>query len=484
MGNCFQTRSKVDNCRSSQATSGASKLPKRESFSASSSVIKADSGKSVPGSRFAAKTESDILSSPHLKAFTFTELKNATRNFCLDNLIGEGGFGYVYKGWMVEQTLVAARPGYGMVVAVKKLKPEGFQGHKEWLSEVNYLGQLHHPNLVKLIGYCLEEENRLLVYEYLSKGSLENHLFRRGARPLSWALRIRVAIDTARGLSFLHDSEQPVIYRDFKASNILLDSEFNAKLSDFGLAKAGPVGDNSHVSTQVMGTQGYAAPEYIATGRLTARCDVYSFGVVLLELLSGLRAVDRTKIGVEENLVDWAKPYLSDRRRLFRIMDAKLQGQYPQRAAYTVALLALQCVSEAKVRPRMADVLSALEQLPTLSSPRGVPASPHSEAQAVASLIPKSPLRKSYPTSPANMPHRGSSLPVEMKSSSHVKSPQERQSFEMKSAHNVKSSKELQLFEMKSPSLVKSPQEELLSEMRTPRHVKSLPSGKKSLHHL
>ncbi|EOY21781.1 Serine/threonine-protein kinase NAK, expressed, putative [Theobroma cacao] len=514
MGNCFRTRSKVDNSLSSQATSGrhvksliagnyfslsgASKLPNRENFSASSSVIKADSGKSVPGSLSAAKTESDILSSPHLKAFTFTELKNATRNFRLDNLIGEGGFGYVYKGWMVEQTLVAARPGYGMVVAVKKLKPEGFQGHKEWLSEVNYLGQLHHPNLVKLIGYCLEEENRLLVYEYLSKGSLENHLFRNvclsikfeavvisgGARPLSWAMRIRVAIDTARGLSFLHDSEQPVIYRDFKASNILLDSEFNAKLSDFGLAKAGPVGDNSHVSTQVLGTQGYAAPEYIATGRLTARCDVYSFGVVLLELLSGRRAVDTTKIGVEENLVDWAKPYLSDRRKLFRIMDIKLQGQYPQRAAYTVALLALQCISEAKVRPRMADVLSALEQLPTLSSPRVVHAAPHSEAQAVASPIPKSPLRKSYPTSPANMPYRGSSLPVETKSSSHVKSPQERQSFETKSAHNVKSSQELQQFEMKSPSLVKSPQEELSSEMRSPRHVKSLPSGKKSPHYL
>ncbi|KAK6249950.1 hypothetical protein SCA6_003955 [Theobroma cacao] len=461
MGNCFRTRSKVDNSLSSQATSGASKLPNRENFSASSSVIKADSGKSVPGSLSAAKTESDILSSPHLKAFTFTELKNATRNFRLDNLIGEGGFGYVYKGWMVEQTLVAARPGYGMVVAVKKLKPEGFQGHKEWL-----------------VGFFRHHVNFLLLLENFLGSCIG------GARPLSWAIRIRVAIDTARGLSFLHDSEQPVIYRDFKASNILLDSEFNAKLSDFGLAKAGPVGDNSHVSTQVLGTQGYAAPEYIATGRLTARCDVYSFGVVLLELLSGRRAVDTTKIGVEENLVDWAKPYLSDRRKLFRIMDIKLQGQYPQRAAYTVALLALQCISEAKVRPRMADVLSALEQLPTLSSPRVVHATPHSEAQAVASPIPKSPLRKSYPTSPANMPYRGSSLPVETKSSSHVKSPQERQSFETKSAHNVKSSQELQQFEMKSPSLVKSPQEELSSEMRSPRHVKSLPSGKKSPHHL
>ncbi|XVF09112.1 hypothetical protein REPUB_Repub07fG0063000 [Reevesia pubescens] len=445
---------------------GAAKLPNRDHLSASSTLIKADCEKSVPGGRSAARTESDILSSPHLKAFRFTELKNATKNFHSDNLIGEGGFGYVYKGWMDEQTLVAARTRCGMVVAVKKLKPEGFQGHKEWLSEVNYLGQLHHPNLVKLIGYCLEDENRLLVYEYLSKGSLENHLFRRGTQPLSWAIRIRVAIDAARGLSFLHDSEQPVIYRDFKASNILLDSEFNAKLSDFGLAKAGPTGDHSHVSTQVLGTKGYAAPEYIATGRLTARCDVYSFGVVLLELLSGRRAVDKTKIGVEENLVEWAKPYLGDRRKLFRIMDTKLEGQYPQRAAYSVALLALQCISEAKVRPRMSEVLSTLEQLPTfpsLGSPIDVGRSSQSEAQGVASPIPKSPLRKSYPASPANMGHRGPSLPFEMKYSSHVKSPRGGQPFEVK-----------------YPGSVQSRQEQVSSEMRSPHHVKSLPSGMKS----
>ncbi|XVF54278.1 hypothetical protein PTKIN_Ptkin05aG0168000 [Pterospermum kingtungense] len=405
----------------------ATELPNRDHLSASSGLVEAESG-NLPGSSSPVRTESDILSSPHLKAFTYAELKSAARNFRSDNLIGEGGFGYVYKGWMDKQTLVAARPGYGMVVAVKILKPEGFQGHKEWLSEINYLGQLHHPNLVKLIGFCLEDENRLLVYEYLPKGSLENHLFRRGAEPLLWRTRIKVAIDAARGLSFLHDSEQPVIYRDFKTSNILLDSEFNAKLSDFGLAKAGPTGDHSHVSTRVLGTQGYAAPEYIATGRLTARCDVYSFGVVLLELLSGRRAVDKTMVGVDANLVDWAKPYLSNRRKLFRIMDTKLEGKYPQRAAYNVAVLALQCIGEAKVRPRMAEVLSALENLPTMSSRISNSivddggSSSHSEIQALGSPIPRSP-------SPANMPQRhrdkASSLPFEMKSStcSPVKSP-------------------------------------------------------------
>ncbi|KAJ7943509.1 Protein kinase [Quillaja saponaria] len=362
MGNCLGSSAKVDTAQSSQTTYGISKTS-RSSVPSSftiSSYIDNSSASSLPTPR----SEGEILSSPNLKSFSFNELKNATRNFRPDSLLGEGGFGYVFKGWIDEHGFTAAKPGSGTVVAVKKLKPEGFQGHKEWLTEVNYLGQLHHPNLVKLIGYCLEGENRLLVYEFMPKGSLENHLFRRGPQPLPWSVRMKVAIAAARGLSFLHDAESQVIYRDFKASNILLDVDFNAKLSDFGLAKAGPTGDRTHVSTQVMGTQGYAAPEYVATGRLTAKSDVYSFGVVLLELLSGRRAVDKTKIGIEQKLVDWAKPYLGDKRKVFRIMDTKLEGQYPQKGAYTAASIALQCLSnEGKARPRMTEVLATLEQI-------------------------------------------------------------------------------------------------------------------------
>ncbi|EPS58949.1 hypothetical protein M569_15863, partial [Genlisea aurea] len=310
------------------------------------------------------RSEAEILSSTNVKAFSFNELKSATRNFRPDSLLGEGGFGYVFKGWIDDLTLTAVKPGSGLVIAVKRLKPEGFQGHKEWLTEVNYLGQLHHPNLVKLIGYCIEGDNRLLVYEFMPKGSLENHLFRRGPQPLSWAIRLKVAVGAARGLAFLHEAEQQVIYRDFKASNVLLDGDFNAKLSDFGLAKAGPTGDRTHVSTQVIGTQGYAAPEYVATGRLSSKSDVYSFGVVLLELLSGRRAVDKTKVGVEQSLVDWARVYLGDRRKLFRIMDMRLEGQYPQKAAFTAARIAAECLSQdPKQRPRMVDVLATLEEL-------------------------------------------------------------------------------------------------------------------------
>jgi len=229
---------------------------------------------------------------------------------------------------------------------------------------VNYLGQLHHPNLVKLIGYCSEGDNRLLVYEYLPKGSLENHLFRRGGQLLPWQTRIKVAIGAARGLSFLHGLENQVIYRDLKTSNILLDMDFNPKLSDFGLAKAGPTGTNTHVSTQVMGTEGYAAPEYIATGRLSSKADVYSFGVVLLELLSGRHAVDKSKSGMEQILVDWAIPYLNSKRKLFRLMDSKLEGQYSKNEAFAVANLALACIEDdAKLRPQMSEVLEKLENL-------------------------------------------------------------------------------------------------------------------------
>ncbi|KAI3521752.1 hypothetical protein L1887_11226 [Cichorium endivia] len=310
--------------------------------------------------------ENEMMYSPHLKSFTFSELIHATRNFSPEYLLGEGGFGYVYKGWLNKETLTPIEPGLGIAVAVKKLKPDGFQGHKEWLSEISFLGGLHHENLVNLIGFCYEGERRLLVYEFMPRGSLEHHLFRRGARPLSWALRLKIAVEAAQGLAFLHASETKIIYRDFKSSNILLDMNYNAKLSDFGLAKAGPLGDRTHVTTRVMGTQGYTAPEYIATGRLTTKCDVYSFGIVLLELITGRRAIDNKRLAEEKRLLEWVRPQLRDAKKLFRIMDSRLEGQYSRKEAYVVANLALQCCHpEAKCRPNMSDVLSILEKIPS-----------------------------------------------------------------------------------------------------------------------
>ncbi|KAI4366665.1 hypothetical protein MLD38_022512 [Melastoma candidum] len=300
----------------------------------------------------------------HLRKFAFNDLKSATRNFRPESLLGEGGFGCVFKGWIEENGTAPVKPGTGLTVAVKTLNQEGLQGHKEWIAEISYLGNLRHPNLVKLIGYCIEDEQRLLVYEFMPRGSLENHLFRRSL-PLPWSIRIKIALAAARGLAFLHEeAERAVIYRDFKTSNILLDADYNAKLSDFGLAKDAPEGDKTHVSTRVMGTYGYAAPEYVMTGHLTSKSDVYSFGVVLLEMLTGRRSMDKNRPNGEHNLVEWAKPHLEDRKRLFRLIDPRLEGHFSIKGAQKTAQLAALCLRrDPRLRPGMTEVVEALEPL-------------------------------------------------------------------------------------------------------------------------
>ncbi|VAI32430.1 unnamed protein product [Triticum turgidum subsp. durum] len=311
------------------------------------------------------------LSGSNLHAFTYAELHKATGSFSRANYLGCGGFGPVYKG-AVDDKL---RPGLAaQAVAVKYLDLDcGTQGHKEWL--VFFLGQLRHKNLVKLIGYCYEDEHRMLVYEFMSGESLEKHLFKSINGSLPWMTRMKIAVGTAKGLAFLHDADPPVIYRDFKASNILLDSDYNTKLSDFGLAQDGPQGDETHVTTRVMGTHGYAAPEYIMTGHLTAKSDVYSFGVVLLELLFGLRSVDRSRRIREQNLVDWARPYLKHSDRLYKVMDLALECQYSCKGAEVAALVAYKCLSQnPKSRPTMTEVVKALE--PVLSMEDFFPVGP------------------------------------------------------------------------------------------------------------
>lgn len=306
---------------------------------------------------------------PNLKMFTFAELKSATRNFRPDTVLGEGGFGTVFKGWVEEGTYKPSRVGVGIPVAVKKSSPDSAQGMQEWQAEVKFLGKYSHPNLVRLIGYCWENAQFLLVYEYMQKGSLEDHLFKKGADPLPWGIRMKIAIGAARGLAFLHTSEKSVIYRDFKASNILLDSEFNAKLSDFGLAKLGPTDGNTHVSTRIMGTYGYAAPEYIATGHLYINSDVYGFGVVLLELLTGLQALDSKRPSSQHNLLEWAKPSLSEKRKLKKIVDPRLNNEYPSKAAARAAELILKCLeSDQRKRPSMEHVSATLEIINTIKS--------------------------------------------------------------------------------------------------------------------
>ncbi|KAM5556387.1 hypothetical protein ABKV19_024007 [Rosa sericea] len=317
------------------------------------------------------RTEVEIL----LKSFFFNELKTATSNFRPDNVLGEGGFGPVFKGWIDQNSLAAAKPGEGMAVAIKRLNQESYQGREEWFREIYYLGQLRHPNLVKLIGYCSEDNELLLVYEYLPRGSLENYIFRRASyfQPLSWSLRMKIALGAAKALAFLHN-EAKVIYRDFKTSNILLDSTYNVKLSDFGLTVDAREFDRHRgAKTTIMGTYGYSAPEYIATGRLTTKCDAYGFGVVMLELVSGKRVFDRNRPPGEQNLVEWAKPYLASKHRVLQIFDHHIKGQFSVARALKAVDLAFLCLSrDPKLRPNMNNVVKTLENLQASSDMDGL----------------------------------------------------------------------------------------------------------------
>ncbi|KAL2903815.1 Serine/threonine-protein kinase PBS1 [Bienertia sinuspersici] len=299
--------------------------------------------------------ETNINSSA--QTFTFRELAAATKNFRDECFIGEGGFGRVYKGQLDS----------GQVVAVKQLDRNGLQGNREFLVEVLMLSLLHHVNLVNLIGYCADGDQRLLVYEYMALGSLEDHLhdLPPDKEPLDWNTRMKIAAGAAKGLEYLHDkANPPVIYRDFKSSNILLDDGFHPKLSDFGLAKLGPTGDKSHVSTRVMGTYGYCAPEYAMTGQLTVKSDVYSFGVVFLELITGRRAIDSNRPQGEQNLVAWARPLFNDRRKFLKLADPRLQGRFPTRGLYQALAVASMCIQEnGAARPLIGDVVTALSYL-------------------------------------------------------------------------------------------------------------------------
>ncbi|GJW14077.1 probable serine/threonine-protein kinase PIX13 [Tanacetum coccineum] len=364
MGNCLASASDVTSTTISTNTKPSS---------TTGTSIGTSNGVGISGTTSSSRSDDDgylskgeMLPAADLKVYAYSDLKSCTKNFKSDMVLGIGGFGTVYKGWVEEKTMLPSKNGTGSMVAIKKLNHESVQGFQEWQSEVNFLGRLSHPNLVKLIGYCREDKDLLLVYEFMQKGSLENHLFRRGSavQPLSWALRLKIAIGAARGLAFLHSSDDNVIYRDIKASNILLDGNYNAKISDFGMAKLGPSGGMSHVTTRIMGTYGYAAPEYIATGHLYVKSDVYGFGVVLLEMMTGLRALDSRRSGPQHNLVEWAKPLLPNRKKIRTIMDARIEGQYSSRAAMMLAQLVLHCLeSEPRRRPAMKEVVEVLEQV-------------------------------------------------------------------------------------------------------------------------
>ncbi|KAI4381295.1 hypothetical protein MLD38_007378 [Melastoma candidum] len=355
MGNCW---CRGEPCVYRVSSNAKSESPKLESPSVNSTK-QFDKLPSNP--KEVEDLRRDTAANP-LVAFSYDELKAITGNFRQDRVLGGGGFGHVYKGFITEDLREGLQP---IQVAVKVHDGDNsYQGHREWLAEVIFLGQLSHPNLVKLIGYCCEDEHRVLIYEYMARGSVEHNLFSRVLLPLPWSTRMKIAFSAAKGLAFLHEAEKPVIYRDFKTSNILLDLDYNAKLSDFGLAKDGPVGDKSHVSTRIMGTYGYAAPEYIMTGHLTSRSDVYSYGVVLLELLTGRKSLDKSRPAREQNLTDWAIPFLKEKKKILDIADPRLNSDYPVKGLQKAAMLAYHCLNRnPKARPLMRDIVDSLEPL-------------------------------------------------------------------------------------------------------------------------
>ncbi|CAH2072604.1 unnamed protein product [Thlaspi arvense] len=303
-----------------------------------------------------------------VKTFNFRELATATKNFRQECLLGEGGYGRVYKG-----TLQST----GQLVAVKQFDKHGIHGSKEFQAEVLSLAKLEHPNLVKLIGYCADGDQRLLVFEYVSGGSLQDHLYEQkpSQKPMNWITRMKIAFGAAQGLDYLHDKvNPPVIYRDLKASNILLDDEFYPKLCDFGLHNLEPgTGDSLFLSSRVMDTYGYSAPEYTRGDELTVKSDVYSFGVVLLELITGRRAVDTTKPNDEQNLVAWAQPIFRDPKRYPDMADPLLRRNFSERGLNQAVAITSMCLQEEPTaRPLISDVMVALSFL-SMSTEDGIP---------------------------------------------------------------------------------------------------------------
>ncbi|TKW15586.1 hypothetical protein SEVIR_5G247500v4 [Setaria viridis] len=287
--------------------------------------------------------------------FTYDELLGITGGFSAENVIGEGGFGKVYMGAL----------GDGRRVAVKQLKVGGGQGEKEFRAEVDIINRIHHRHLVTLVGYCVTENHRLLVYEFVPNGTLDHHLHGKGLPVMDWHKRMKIAIGAARGLTYLHEDCHPrIIHRDIKSANILIDDAFEAKVADFGLAKL--TNDSlTHISTRVMGTFGYMAPEYASSGKLTDRSDVFSFGVVLLELITGRKPVDASQPLGEESLVEWARVLLMDALDTddFReIADPALEGRFSKTEMRRMVEAAAACVRHsAAKRPKMVQVWRSLD---------------------------------------------------------------------------------------------------------------------------
>ncbi|RAL49080.1 hypothetical protein DM860_015071 [Cuscuta australis] len=303
--------------------------------------------------------------------FTLRQVKTATNNFDPANKIGEGGFGPVYKGILSD----------GGVVAVKQLSSKSKQGNREFINEIGMISALQHPNLVKLYGCCIEGNQLLLIYEYMENNCLSRALFGRPDQRLSldWETRKKICMGIAKGLAYLHEeSRLKIVHRDIKASNVLLDKDLSAKISDFGLAKLDEE-ENTHISTRIAGTVGYMAPEYAMRGYLTDKADVYSFGIVALEIVSGKSNTNYRPKEEFVYLLDWAY-VLEEQGNLLELVDQSLGSNYSKKEAMRMLRLALLCANPSpSLRPSMSSVVKMLEGKMAVQAPAIRPGKPNGD---------------------------------------------------------------------------------------------------------
>ncbi|KAH9616206.1 hypothetical protein KSS87_000673 [Heliosperma pusillum] len=335
------------------------------------------------GDRGEQRTSNAARSGPPVKALpielpalTIDELNKATDNFSDKTLVGEGSYGRVFHATLND----------GQEAAVKKLDTSSAQdSDSDFAAQLSIVSRMKHDHFTELLGYCLDQNNRILVYQFATMGSLHDVLHGRkgvqGAEPgpaLTWAQRVKIAFGAAKGLEFLHEKVQPpIVHRDVRSSNVLLFDDFMSKIADFNITNASSETAARLHSTRVLGTFGYHAPEYAMTGQITQKSDVYSFGVVLLELLTGRKPVDHTMPKGQQSLVTWATPRLSE-DKVKQCVDPKLEENYPPKAVAKMAAVAALCVQyEADFRPNMTIVVKALQPLLNATKP---PAGPEQQA--------------------------------------------------------------------------------------------------------
>ncbi|XP_035547834.1 putative leucine-rich repeat receptor-like serine/threonine-protein kinase At2g19230 isoform X2 [Juglans regia] len=309
------------------------------------------------------KRGSDMVTKSSIKSknrqYSYSEVVKITNNF--KNIIGKGGFGNVYLGKLKDE----------IQVAIKLLSSSSNQGYKEFRAEAQLLMVVHHRNLVTLVGYCDDGENKALIYEYMANGNLQQHLSVTNPNVITWKERLCIAVDAANGLGYLHNGcKPPIIHRDLKPSNILLNEQMQAKIADFGLSRAFATENDAHVSTCPAGTFGYVDPEFATSGNFKKKSDVYSFGIILFELITGRPAIIRGPMQ-NNHILDWVYP-LIERADIQNIVDPRLEGEFNNTSAWKVVEIAMSCALPVAIqRPDMSQVLAELKECLALVTTRG-----------------------------------------------------------------------------------------------------------------